>query len=549
MTAVIDDYFLPAYIEHALKERGKFRVTESARQDRPGIRHLQVDWDVLRIIGRELRHRRDELFRQVDLRDRAGLVKRLSGLDDLATEVGGPDSVLRREALWILPQLTGFSPAMMGILLDSFAEQVTGEIWKNVSSTLPPNRAAQGFVRTANGYARYYPGPLEISLPGLLARRRCYAPRAALPWPITGIPHVVANVAAGNAPGISLIQSLMAASVGAGSLGKNATAEPYLGPRFLAKLASLEKQKGRFPLSDLMPLVTFRGTEWPLLEELIHQGDHLQATGGLDSKKTIGGMVRRLRWRSLRDLRRRVSGHWHKVSFDAVANEYLSPEWIDVVAANVAFDNSMFNTQGCLSAQQVFVEGTEAEVLRFAGRFIEQMRALLQRLPKGDQPHARLRETYAWCENRSGFTILTSMSDLQLYPFFAAYDGEAKQFAVYNGLNRSIIIRRVTHLETELARLLGHGEKQDLLQSCGVAVPQERLLGIAEVLGRAGVNRITAAGNIWNMHLGGESWDGYMPPTDLISPQLGYWTTIAFHDPDEELLRAAALRDSKLPGR
>ena len=75
------------------------------------------------------------------------------------------------------------------------------------------------------------------------------------------------------------------------------------------------------------------------------------------------------------------------------------------------------------------------------------------------------------------------------------------------------------------------------MQSCGVAIPQERLLGIAEILGQAGVNRIVAAGNIWDMRLGMESWDGYMPPTDLLAPQVGYWTTISFHDLDQELSR------------
>lgn len=548
MAFIINDYFLPDYVEDALRKVGKLRVTESSLGDGIVVRHLLVDRDVLRIAGRALRNRRDELFGGVDIFDKEGLTERLSGLEGLMAEINRADSPLKKEALEILPQISGFSPEMVNILLSSLVNLSANGGPESANGALPPNRAALEFVETHNGRARYYSGPLGISWPTFLAASRRFRQRPVLPLPVTGMPSVVTNIAAGNVPGIPIMEAMLTVLVGAASLGKNASAEPYFGPRFLEELASLESQKGSFPLSDLMPLVTFPGTEGSLLEELIHQGDHLQVTGGLDSKKAIGRTVHRLRSRGLRDLKRRVSGHWHKVSFDIVANEYLCPEWIDAVAFNVAFDNSMYNTQGCLSAQQVFVEGSEAEVLQFAERFIDRMRAILQRLPKGARSQDRLRGMYQWCERRGGFTILTTLRDIQTYPFFVAYDGETKELAVYNALNRSIVIRRVNRLETDLSRLLGNGEKQDLLQSCGVAIPQQRLPGIAEILGRAGVNRIVVTGDIWNMRLGKESWDGYLPPTDLIAPQSGYWTTIAFHDLDQELVEVRARNEALLSG-
>jgi len=546
MNAVIHDYFLPAYIEHALKRLGRLQVVEFPPQDGVSVRHLQVDRNVLRAIGRELRRRRGELSCQMDLRDREGLTERLSGLSGLAAAVTEPGSAFRKEALQVVPQISGFSPEMIGILLESFATMVSDGNWRDASAALPPNQAAVEFVHGPSGYARYYSGPLGVSLPRLLATSRRHRHKPVTPLPITGMPPAVSNIAAGNVPGMALMLALLAISVGAASLGKNASAEPYFGPRFLGELASLESQRGSFPLSDLMPLVTFPGTERPLLEELIHQGDHLQVTGGLDSKRVIGSIVHRLRYRSLRDLKRRISGHWHKVSFDIVAKECLHPDWIETVALNVALDNSMYDTQCCLSAQQVFVEGERGEALRFAECFIEQMRVILRRLPKGARPHERLREMYHWYENKSGVIILTSLGDMQQHPFFAAYEDKPGAFAVSNALNRSIVIRRLDHLETALPRLLGQGTRRDLLQSCAVAVPQSRLLGLAEILGRAGVNRIVAAGNIWDMRLGSESWDGYLPPTDLISPQMGHWTTISFHDAGEALAQARARNQALL---
>jgi hypothetical protein len=533
MAHIVNDFYLPGYITDALKHRGKYHVAPHS-MDGVLMQHLHVDPEVVSIIGQELRGRREELLRDTDLGDQESLARMFSGLERTVHQVERTDSAFRKEAMDILPRLSGFSPQMTNILLGSFSgltmEQSSGSIHEVMLSP----QATSEFVETSKGYARHYSGPVGTALMRMWARNRGRH-RRHLSLPVTGGPQVITNIAAGNVPGISIMETFLTMMVGAASLGKNASAEPYFGPRFLEELGRLEREENLFPLSDLATLVTFSGGERRPLQELIQQGDHLQVTGGHDSRKTIDKMVRRLRYRSLRDFKRRVSGHWHKVSFDIVSRKYLDPRWRDVVAFNVAFDNSMFNTQGCLSAQQVFVEGHEAEVLQFADRLLSHMRAILVRLPKGDHPHQRLRDMYHWYENRSGITILTNLQDMQEYPLFVAYDGTPTEFAVYNGLNRSIIVRRLENLETDLPRLLGSGGRRDLLQSCGAAIPQHRLLGLAETLGKAGVNRIVAPGDIWNLRLNMDSWDGYLPPTDLVAPQLGYWTTVSFQDPDREL--------------
>ncbi len=532
MSVEFKDYFLPGYIEDVLGAAGKLSVEERPFLDGVTVQHLVVDGEALQIIGRALRDRRNDLMRGADLRDSQALAKRLAGLGALGAEISRADSPLRQEALEILPLISGFSREMTAVLIDSFARLIASEEQPDLSEMPSSRQAARAFTKTPYGYARYYSGLLGV----------------ITPLPITGVPQVVANIAAGNVAGITIMQAMLAVLVGAASLEKNASGEPYFGPRFLQELARLESENGLFPLSDLMPLVTFPGTDHALLAELIHQGDHLQVTGGHDSKRDISKIIRRLRFRGLRDLKRRVSGHWHKISFDIVGSEYLGGDWLDTVAFGVAFDNSMFNTQGCLSAQQVFVEGNEDDVMRFSAHYIEHMRAILQALPKGPNPSDQLREMYEWYENRRGAAILTTLSDIREQPFFAVYDGDAQDFTAFNALNRSIVIRRVDCLEDALPRLLGTGEKEDLLQSCGVAVAQERLMPIAERLGRAGVNRIAAVGNIWDMRLGAESWDGYMPPYDLIVPQPGHWTTIGFHQMGDELHRVRERNETLLAG-
>jgi hypothetical protein len=305
-------------------------------------------------------------------------------------------------------------------------------------------------------------------------------------------------------------------------------------------MAAVEAERACFPLSDRIAVVTFPGTDRPLLEALIHEGDCLIATGGADAERAVAEIVRGLRPKSARDLRRRVSGHWHKLSFDVVAREHLGAPWIERVAFNVAFDNSMFDTQGCLSAQQVFVEGGTAEARRFADVIVEQMRVVLEGLPKGAEPLEGLREMYTWYEGRPGVQILTRLVDIDTWPFFVAYEDRPVELATANALNRSLVVRRVDSLEADLPRLLGAGRRRALLQSVGLSAPRRRLLTLTEILGRAGVKRIVPAGDIWDMRLGAQSWDGYLPPMDLIAPQLGYWTTVSGRDPEAELERIQA---------
>lgn len=520
---VIPDYFLPAYIEKALKQAGLFQTSQSPFE--PGsslmIEHLAVTTPMLRLIGDQLRQR------QAILREHQQYPERLAGLKLLANDLCRPNSAFRQQALSIVCQLSGFSSEMIALLLNSF-----GEMFGMVQPDIGPvefsyPQSSPEFTKSPFGYARFYSDWPDAVQKYLSPAKKNSKGGSATK--LEGLPRLVTSIAAGNVPGISVLQAFFPLLIGAACLTKNSSAEPYFGGRFLTELAALEETNKLFPCSDLVVLLTFPGTERALLEEILHQGDHVIATGGHDSKREILGMVNRLRIRGRRDLLRRTSGHWHKVSFDVVAQEYLTPAWIEKVAYNVAFDNSMFNTQGCLSCQQVFVEGSEAQVLEFSKKFIEQMKVILARLPKGCDADAGLREMYHQCEKTPGVKILTGLRDMAADPFFVAYEGQPDQFAVFNALNRSIMIRRVENLEVDLPRLL-KGVPDDLLQSCGAAIPEARLFKLADFLGQAGVNRIVPVGDIWNMVPGLESWDGYLPPADLIHAQHGYWTTIKFHD-------------------
>ncbi len=532
MAVEINDYFIPGFIEHELKMEGRFKLEHRFFEGNNDIliNHLNIDGKVIEIIGKSLRRRRNTLLKNTDLLESNSVKTRLKGFFSLFQDLRNKESALRKEIGSILPEISGFSCKMIEILLNSMLagrEYETEFLSANVFL-----EACSEFTRIKSGYIRFYTFIPKIFLKAFFNLNPAYR--------LSGIgfhkiPEVITNICAGNAPGIPIMKAFLAAVIGASSFGKNSSAEPFFGPRFFSKLADIEKKNNLFPLSDTIALITFKGAEPGLIKELIRRGDHIQVTGGIDSRKSITRIARSLRLRSIRDFRRRVSGHWHKISFDVIGGEFIK-EGLDTVAFNVAFDNSMFETQGCLSAQQVFVEGNTDDVLKFAGKYIEHMRILLDKLPKGARPGERLKDMYYHYESKPGIKILTSLKDLDKYNFFAACEFEPDGITVYNALNRSIIIRRLENLENDLPRILESGMRRELLQSCGIAVSGERLIKIAGILGRAGVNRIVPAGDIWNMRLGAyESWDGYLPPADLIFPQYGYWTTVSFQDINTEL--------------
>jgi len=525
----VQDFFVPRHAQEALEESGRY--VEEERELAPGVRglHLRTDVGVVRTIGQALR-RRAARSPRLSVKPE-GLAERLAGVRLLVSEFASRDSASRRELMELLPRITGFPREMIAVILSSLEALLSGDAEQ--APGLPTNAAAGRYVPRGSGYVRYFPGRFGFSLSGMLAGIGL-ANRAITVLPLTGLPRVVANVAAGNVPGIALLQAFYSVAVGAASIGKNSSAEPCFATAVMEGARRLEQERGLFPLTDFMAVVTFTREDRPALSELIAQGDHLQVTGGLDARREVAGIVRHHRLRRLRHLRRRVTGNWHKVSFDLVTAEMLELPDAEMVAHGVAMDNSMFNTQGCLSAQQVFVEGPVDRVLEFAGTLATRMAEVADRLPKGEDPTEGLREMYTHYEGKPGCAILTRLGEMAEHPFFVACDTAPREFGVFNALNRSILVRRIPNVNY-LAEMLRRVPDRDLLQSCGLAVGASRLLSTAEMLGRAGVTRIVSVGDIWTLRPDLDSWDGNLKPLDLIAPKLGYWTTLRFRDPRAEL--------------
>ncbi len=391
-----------------------------------------------------------------------------------------PASAERREAEALLPALTGFSPQMVRHTLPFLFEPYRRE-------------CLEEHLREELGD----PGFLDRFLPYRGGKKKALGPQ------------LVVLVVAGNIPGVGLEGMVGALLAKSAVLVKMSSREPFLLASFAHTLARIDKEVG-----ECLLVTPWKGGEEGLEEVAFSQADVVLAYGEEESLKAV---------------RRRVSGYFWgygpKVSFGLVGREVL--DHAEVLARRAAYDIALFDQQGCLSPQLFYVErGGCMSPKGFARLLAQALEEMQKLLPRGrislEESLAirRLRDEAEW-QALSGKPV-------KLY----ASSGGTGWTVLYeedpafgpSPLNRTVRVKPVDRLE-EVVRWLGPW--RPYLEAAAVAVAGERLLGVAEILGEAGVSRICSLGTLQRPSLswrhGGHSclqhllrWVG------LEEPQEGY---------------------------
>jgi hypothetical protein len=79
------------------------------------------------------------------------------------------------------------------------------------------------------------------------------------------------------------------------------------------------------------------------------------------------------------------------------------------------------------------------------------------------------------------------------------------------------------------------------LQTAGIAVPDSRLLNLADRLGKAGITSMRVTGTITQPKLG-ESWDGNLPVLEYYLPDAARWVSINAISVDREIGQLTRLK-------
>ena len=496
----------------------------------------------------------------------------------VARRLADPADPCHQALLQALPGYTGYSAGMMVAAFGAADASDTSGPWN---------------LEQMTAALRYQPDKVCSArwrqIPGLPGRVRFFpskpfdkaAGRLPVAWemPLYATetrPGTILTYASGNVPGDALtmlVQALSSTLRGDAPLPRpgpppvvlvcNSIEEPLLTPLVLSAIEEVDPE-----LVSMVAALVWNPGDDRLQERLLGEADLVVAAAGDGVIAGLSSQMGALRHGSSRP---RFHAHGPKVSFSVIGREVLglqsvlddqgwappgSIEIIDIVALLAGLDSAFWDQNSGLSSRVHFVErGGPADNLpaEYARRLTTRLRQTAKVLPRGAWPAHLLHDPFDRYKAMEGSdrwgTGLKVMSDYD-DPFVVVLDERngkeshldpsAFASAVAECQTRVILVRPVDDMMDVPWRYLRLLPRQSL-QSLSVAVgrPGEGLsrefLQFAGACGKQGVTSIRMVGR-GAFPQPAYSWDGLLP-LDLVGRRpAGYFTTIEFDSPFEEML-------------
>lgn len=369
----------------------------------------------------------------------------LASIDRVVTRFLAPSSSERQDAEVHLPGETGLSPEMIRYTLPFIFREYRAP---RLSALLQDEL-----------------GSLAV-LDDFSNNRRVISPR------------LISQVLASNLPGAGLDGLIFSLLLKSATLVKTSSSASLLPMRFARALAEVDPE-----LATSLSVVTWPGGHSALEKIAFGRADVVIVSG---SEQTLAAIRPQVRGQLI--------GYGHKVSFSIIAKEALAdtPE----VARQTAYDVMLFDQQGCLSPQIIYVEqGGSVSPKEFAAHLSQALAHWEHVVPRGRIPQEarvairRVRDETEWQ------ALAGKESALYASPngteWTVAY--EADPAFAPSPLYRTIRVKPLTTF-AQLDELLISWRPH--LEAVGVAVSPERLPGLATMLGQMGVSRVCPIGTM-----------------------------------------------------
>jgi hypothetical protein len=366
-----------------------------------------------------------------------------------------PDLPQRRAAEQLLPQITGYASDMVRRGLKEHLRTFRRDrLLRFLAQDFDNPLVLDGFQPDRAG-----------------GRSRAYGPR------------LTTQFFAGNVPGLPAWNLVCAFLVKSATLGKSAGAEPLFPALFAQTIAEEDPGLGR-----CLAIVHWPGGAEDVEQVAFAHADAVMATAGL---------------RATEDLARRVPvgvpfvPYGHKVSFAVIGHEALALTRYAETARRVARDVSQYDQQGCLSPHAVFVErGGAVDPRTFTAALAAEMDHYERARPRarlGLEESAAVAAVRSRYELRSyddpGVQVVTSSRSTA---WTVVLEEHPERFEP-SPLNRVVRVHPVDGLQDVVPLLL---PLRRYLQTAGVACAPDRLDTWASLLGRCGVDRVCAVGQM-----------------------------------------------------
>ncbi|MBT2324769.1 acyl-CoA reductase [Variovorax paradoxus] len=317
-------------------------------------------------------------------------------------------------------------------------------------------------------------------------------------------PDLLVHSWAGNVPALPLWSLVCGLLVKAGNIGKLPSAEPLFAGLFARLLAEVHP-----PLADCLAVVWWKGGEEEQASALYAEADTVLAYGANDS---LAEIRRRL------PVTTRFLPYGHKLGFGLVSAAALDTLRAPVTARLAAWDVMRYDQQGCYSPHVFYVErGGKVSPREFAQYLASELANLQNRFPRrvlaleDSAAVAGWRQAIELQSMSAGGEFVCELIGEDGAAFGVAYADEPRALAP-TALNRSLQVVAVDSLEQVIAQVEAH---PPFLQTAGVAAAPAELFRLSELLGAAGVTRITAIGSMTSPEAGWHH-DGRFNLLDLV---------------------------------
>lgn len=369
----------------------------------------------------------------------------LSSIDQVVARFLSPFSTERQELELHLPGETGLSPEMIRHVLPFIFREYRAQ---RLSALLQDELGSLAVLDDFNNH------------------RRVLSPR------------LISHVLAGNLPGAGLDSIIFSLLMKSATLVKASSSSSYLPVRFARALAEVDPE-----LAASLFVVTWPGGQTTLEEIAFGRAEVVIASG---SEQTLAAIRPRVRGQFI--------GYGHKVSFSVIAGEALA-ETTDV-ARRAAYDAILFDQQGCLSPQVIYVEqGGAVSPKEFALSLSHAFAYWEHLVPRGRIPQdaslaiRRVRDETEWQAFAGKDSVLYTSPHGTAWTVMYEVD----PVFVPSPLYRTIRVKPLMTF-TRLPELLAPW--RSYLEAVGVAISPARLYGLAALLGQAGVSRVCPLGTL-----------------------------------------------------
>ncbi|WP_051476558.1 acyl-CoA reductase [Arthrobacter sp. Br18] len=376
-------------------------------------------------------------------------------LGRVITRWSDPDYYWRRQAEELLPVVTGYAPDMVRRGLKDYLKTFRRDrLLRFLSQDFENPLVLDGFQpNRAQG------------------RSRAYGPR------------LTTQIFAGNVPGLPVWNLICGLLVKSATLGKSASGEPLFPVLFARSIAEEDPA-----LAACLAILHWPGGNKEVERAAFTHSEAVTATGGRAAIESVAarlppGMP--------------FVPYGHKVSFAVIGREALALNRYTETARRAAHDASQYDQQGCLSPHCLFIErGGAVDPKTFAAALAAEMSRF-----ERSKPRARLTlEESAGIERvRSSYEFRAYNDDtIELFTsdtgtgWTVIYEEEPERFEA-SPLNRLLRVHPVDGMD-DVERLAAPVRRY--LQTAGVACSPDRLDDWAQALGRCGVDRICAVGQM-----------------------------------------------------